>query len=694
MTTTKRSGALHPGARSVSLRAAKIIIAAGLSTAFVGSALAVEDSSLEEVVVTAKSIEDQLPQQIAQYGTHLDVVTATQILNGGYLDVAQTLQTLVPGLYVSSQNGPFDYVQASIQGSRTEDILWLVDGIRINNRLYGGTTPLDTIPASMIERIEVLDGGQALFYGTQAVAGAVNIVTKAFSDEPSGLVNVGGDTNLGKSFDGYFRDTIRGNHFVFFASHNESPGFQPYPTADYQPSGTDRHRFYDLTSLGAKYGYSFTDDLTLSAAYTHTLGKLDFARPFVTNTAYNNRDEDLVSGKLDYTGELVKFYIKDYFHSWHSHYTETDNGVEIDDGVDPFSYTPAPPGTTVVANDHDFWGYKDYGINLLSEFDINRGLEYVAGYDFQNYTGRDTVLVIQQETEHVNAVFAQLRVTPDLIPGTHLAAGVRYNVPSIGQSAVVWNAGGQYDITSALYLKANVGTAFRLPTAEELFANDPEDERGDPNLKPETSTNANASLGGSAIAGSTSLKWEVIGFYRRIKNLIDFESFDAATGQDVFGNAPGDINTHGVEVTFDIAPTADLSANINATYTHSRETGSNVQFDQIPVTQVKAGLDYHPHDLPFGASVTAIHVGDVADEPFGEGEGRFGYGNYTVVDFNSRVFLDPKRHHRIDLHLNNAFDKTYYSGLTYGINDTNGNPYVVHNLGLPRTFSAYYTYSF
>ncbi len=44
-------------------------------------------------------------------------------------------------------------------------MLWLVDGVRINNRLYGGTTPLDTIPASMVERIEVLYGGQALFYG-------------------------------------------------------------------------------------------------------------------------------------------------------------------------------------------------------------------------------------------------------------------------------------------------------------------------------------------------------------------------------------------------------------------------------------------------------------------------------------------------------------------------------------------------
>ena len=103
-----------------------------------------------------------MPQQLSQYGTHLDTITAAKIQNGGYLDVAGALEALAPGLYISSKNGPFDYVQISLQGSRTPDVLWLVDGIRINNRLYAGTTPLDTIPSGIVERVEVLDGGQAI----------------------------------------------------------------------------------------------------------------------------------------------------------------------------------------------------------------------------------------------------------------------------------------------------------------------------------------------------------------------------------------------------------------------------------------------------------------------------------------------------------------------------------------------------
>ena len=126
-------------------------------------------AQVEQVVVTGK-LEEELPTQLAKQGVRVDVVDAATIKNAQYVDVAQALQTTVPGLYIAPKNGPFDYVRISLQGSRTQDVLWLEDGVRLNNRLYGGTTPLDTLPASMVERIEVVEGPQALFYGTQSVS--------------------------------------------------------------------------------------------------------------------------------------------------------------------------------------------------------------------------------------------------------------------------------------------------------------------------------------------------------------------------------------------------------------------------------------------------------------------------------------------------------------------------------------------
>jgi hypothetical protein len=89
---------------------------------------------VESVGVVAPKLEEELPQIIERSGVRAQTITAAEIQNGGYYDVAQALQALVPGLFVTPRAGPFDYVTASLQGSRTNEILWLVDGVRISNR--------------------------------------------------------------------------------------------------------------------------------------------------------------------------------------------------------------------------------------------------------------------------------------------------------------------------------------------------------------------------------------------------------------------------------------------------------------------------------------------------------------------------------------------------------------------------------
>lgn len=159
------------------------------------------DEEADSIIVTGRSVEETLPQEIARYGSDLHQLTEQDIDERGVVDVAAALQ-MVPGLYVMPRNGPFSYVDVSLQGSRTQDVLWTVDGIRINNRLYGGTSPNDTLPAGMVERIEVLKGGESLFYGTQAAAGVINVVTRSFSDEFGGQVNAQVDSRAGTNVDG------------------------------------------------------------------------------------------------------------------------------------------------------------------------------------------------------------------------------------------------------------------------------------------------------------------------------------------------------------------------------------------------------------------------------------------------------------------------------------------------------------
>lgn len=139
------------------------------------SPLLLADNSALELkaqTVSAPSVESTTVADMAQYGSKVEIVTRQQIERAGpSADITRAMQMFIPGFYVAPKNGPFDYGTYSLLGGRNDDTLILLDGVRLNNRLYGGLY-LDTLPANAVERIEVLKGGQSLLFGTQAVAGS------------------------------------------------------------------------------------------------------------------------------------------------------------------------------------------------------------------------------------------------------------------------------------------------------------------------------------------------------------------------------------------------------------------------------------------------------------------------------------------------------------------------------------------
>jgi vitamin B12 transporter len=69
-------------------------------------------------------------------------------------------------------------------------------------------------------------------------------------------------------------------------------------------------------------------------------------------------------------------------------------------------------------------------------------------------------------------------------------------------------------------------------------------------------------------------------------------------------------------------------------------------------------------------------------------------GNYIVADLSGRVFLDRSRRHRINLRLENLFDEEYTTIHARGFTDASATPFLVHNLGVPRTFHVSYSFSY
>lgn len=628
---------------------------------------------LEEVTILG-ALEETLPRQLGQLGSRVSTISGDQVQKGGYYDVAQALQALAPGMYITPLSGAFDYVELSFLGSRNSEVVWLVDGMRLNNRLYSTTTPLDTIPAHLVERIEVLEGGQALFFGTQAVAGAVNIVSPQFSAAPGGRVKVGLDTNNGKHANGLFSSSIGDHRFVLFASNDKADGFRPFLNEDYQDSSTDRKRGYDVTNFGLKYAYDFGEAVRTSFGYQHTDATLDFARPFFLAQATNDRKEDLLTAKVDISsGDHLDFYVKGYYHDWDTLYNEIDNDGE---------------GGTEVISEDEFWGFEDYGANLLAKYAPGGALEYYAGWDYQHYSGEDQVFLIAPLAETVHAPFAQVRTSREFSDKVRLSLGARHNKPSHGQSATVWTATGHWDITDGLFTRASVGTAFRLPDAYELFVIDPCCEVGNPNLKPERSSYLNASIGGLSGSAEQGFGWELVGFFRNVKDLIKI--VDADGGGETLDNTDGTTRVRGGELILSARLASGVSANASFTLTDARPAGTDLQQQEIPKSQAKLAVGYDKVDSQWFAGLTISHTGKVYRSVNGAREN---YGNYSVVDLNGGLKLGMEGRHRIGLRLENAFDEEYASRIRTGSTDE-GDDYAYSFRGTPRTLHASYTYRF
>ena len=269
-------------------------------------------------------------------------------------------------------------------------------------------------PAHMVDRIEILEGGQGLFYGTQAVAGVDQCCDQGRSPtRRTRCVQGGGNTNEGGFLSGMARGSAAGNRFVLYGSSDDAAGYQPFPSvavsAQHDRSQAElrrphvrrqvRLRFLEAAALHRRVSVHQRRPSRQPAAGARRARFSPAGRPTSSTSATSTSSAPSSTSRRS---DTVQFFFKGYYHRWDSHYTEVRNVI-------------GEPGASDVVSDHEFWGYKDYGANLMAKLTPTRGVEYYAGYDFQNYSGEDAVLLIAPNTERVNAVFGQIQTTHDLM---------------------------------------------------------------------------------------------------------------------------------------------------------------------------------------------------------------------------------------------------------------------------------------
>ncbi|RFD27714.1 TonB-dependent receptor [Pseudomonas sp. GL93] len=614
---------------------------------------------LDPQIVSAPSVESGTVAAMAQYGSNVNVVSREQIERAGpSADVSRVMQMFIPGLYVAPKNGPFDYGTYSLLGGRNDDTLILLDGVRLNNRLYGGLY-LDTLPANAIERIEVLKGGQSLLFGTQAVSGVINIVTRSPQTRAAaGEVNMGLDTFGGTTGDARV-EKIFSNGWgdlgvLAYVSRNASEGYQPFRNRDMK-NVTDKKRSYEVTTFGTKAVQSFGDDSRLELFYQYADANLDFARPVASHKTTNDRVQQIATATFEQSlDERLSYFVKGHINDWDTRYTRINN---LDGG-----------GTQVI-NHNDYWGFTDWGVQAEGKAELPGGHVVIVGSDNQWFKGQDDVLVIDDNKAQAHALYSQLRPQIDALPDWHPSLGVRHEAMSGGDSATVGMLTSLYNLNDHWALRGQYGTAYKLPNAEQLFVNEA-DEQGNRHLKPEKSRNAELGLDYTGQLAERNFSASVTLFKRKITDLITLDDVQWVNGQ-------GQIQMRGFEADARLALNDQWSVQADMTR-NLTESRAGVTLNDIPSFFARSRIGFESQNRLWGAGAALRYIRDVVSAKQVE------YGHYSVVDADAYRYLDSAHRHRLSLLVENLFDRDYVTSRANNVD----------NLGRPLTAEVRYRYRF
>ena len=505
------------------------------------------------------------------------VVTSQDIKASGAKNLVEVLNQ-VPGIVTDVHDDVFGTYtwRATMQGLSFNDgyALVLVDGKRMVGAGQSGGMGeygigLNQIPVSMVERIEVVQGPGSVLYGSDAVTGVINIITK----QPVKGVNAG----VGGSYGWYNVTSRRKNGRQVRPSDHGHWRNTEDVNAFFSQTPTDSISYY----LG--YNYERAEDIRQDpiGSYRHSaLARVRWA------------PMDRLTMKL---GGLVNHYEKSGYRDEDTWRLDLDSILEIDDAqrltlrsyVYKWDFEHGFPGYP--------YGYKyghqehrqlelQYDVNIIDAHLISIGTEYreqLLDYQIEN-KGYDIPVV---KGIYTSSVFVQDQFTPwdSLV----LVPGARFEHHSEFGDELNPKFSLMYHLANGLVFRASIGRAFKSPTIRQLYYGAPYEHgtffiKSNPNLDAETSWGYSASLQ-KAVCNNRLLAW--ISFFR---NDIDELVARVDTGLEYMGKPlltyenVKKARTQGIELQLKGTLTSSLSLGLAYTYTESEDRSNGHDLPYVP----------------------------------------------------------------------------------------------------------------
>jgi vitamin B12 transporter len=575
-------------------------------------------NTLDTVVVTPSRLA-QLEREVLGDVT---VIGRDELDRAGQNSLADVLARQ-SGFSMYNSGGPQTQTSVFLRGTNPAQTLVLVDGMRINSSTSTAVN-WNTLDPASIERVEIVRGAASSLYGSNAIGGVINIITrKGQGDRPaSGWMNFGlgsyGTVKSGAGISG----ASDGFDYAFSASMADSDG-------------------YSVTSADAAYGAHNPD----KDGYTQT------------NLSGSLGYEWAKGQRLDMT--MFNGYVNGQF----------DDGTAV-----PLAYSQTRQQVYGLASTNQLtqaWqSVLRFGFSKESATSRGAWSDSVFGQISRNYTWQNNLKIDDRQNVSLLVERLEERVTPGTSSYTttirntnavgaiyrgnfgihHLQASLRNdNISGYGNKAT---GGLSYEIDLTPNWRAGLAanTGFRVPTFADLYYPNDGWYTGNPALKPEKSRNLEASLAYSA--DDTTLG--VVVFQNKIEDMINGSVLDNATGLYTSKNI-NKATLRGISFTaeqrFD---NTTLNAGIDLLDPRNDAPGATAQGDQLThrARQVYRFSALHQLDaLTLGAEYqfTGKRYNDTDNT---EVMGGYGLTNLTAsYEFSRNV--------SVQLRWDNIFDKEY-----------------------------------
>ena len=564
---------------------------------------AAEVYELNPVLVTAqRSVTKDMETPAA-----IEILHADDLQKTGATSVQEALK-FSTGIITHGQ-GPRNISQGTMTSKAVirgveKGTLVLVDGVPINQ---GGRYNLEDIPVESIDRVEVVRGGGAVLYGSEANGGVINIITKG---KRANMVKAGfgnyGIQNYAASF--------QAGKLGFTAAYDHTGKINNIsaPTTEPKGNGTPKRGLYYNIKRGehANFNarYDFNDDLYV----THTYGRNSAHYVY----KYTGIDNPANAGKeyknVIYSTEenlTALHYTKNNF-SVNAFYNRRDqktkNASAKINKKKPQNFDPS-------SISHDESGYLDQtvGINFQNRWNFHKG-SFMLGYEFQRDMQTKNASVTEKFYDrNVHSLFGQVAYN-----FTH-ATQANLNFRQTWTEAD--DAGNKYDkftpefvlmhhLDESTMVYGKVGQSFMLPTFSQLYGGG--NIIGVPDLKPEKGMHYE--LGAKKSIGKNAYRVALYSY--KIEDSIDAVTKDLP---DVTYNNV-DVKNVGIEFDWTRNQNENLSYRLGLTYSHPQKREGKIDKDGVETKGewhdyygklgFNAGIDYTR-----GKLTTAFHISYLGD---------------------------------------------------------------------------------